>query len=156
MMQKFQKMLEKKSKGEKPLSDMEKEAKMSVIDEMRKMADDQMGGKLDGLKKVTVAANSKPGLAEGLDKAKQILGHGEEGSDDEEASESPEMEQAEEETHEDLDGDNEEGESPEHQEAVLGHEAPNAEDMTEDSHPDEIDKKIQELLALKEHIKSKM
>ena len=53
-------------KDPKKLSDHEQQAKMHVIQAMRDMAASQMGDKLKGLKKVTVASNDKAGLAAGL------------------------------------------------------------------------------------------
>lgn len=85
-----------KKKG-KMLSDEEKEAKMSVIKAMRDEAQDQMGGKLASMKKVTVASPDAQGLKEGLDKAKELIDaknqmHGvdDENEEAEEAQESPE------------------------------------------------------------------
>lgn len=65
-------MFEKKVK--KDMSDVEKKAKMTVVEAMRKMAEDRMGGKLGGMKKVTVASKDQGGLEEGLEKAKELVG----------------------------------------------------------------------------------
>lgn len=95
---KFQKLLEKKKKEGKSLSDVEKEAKMGVVDDMKKMAMDEMSNDLHrGLKKVTVASGDKEGLKKGLDKAKELLDKapGEEESPEHEAQESSEEEAAE-------------------------------------------------------------
>lgn len=52
-------------------------AKMKVIHELRQMAQDMMGEKLDeGMKKVTVASDDKEGLKEGLEKAEEIVEEG--------------------------------------------------------------------------------
>lgn len=75
----FKKMLEKK----KGLSDVEKDAKMNVVKDLRDSASSMMKDKLGGLKKVTVASDSKEGLEEGLDKAEELL----EGEDKEKTSE---------------------------------------------------------------------
>lgn len=59
------------------MDDMNKKAQLDVLREMRKSAMSEMGGKMggvEGLKKVTVAAPSKAGLAEGLEKAEEMLG----------------------------------------------------------------------------------
>jgi hypothetical protein len=65
-------LMKKKGKG----MDKDKmEAKKAVIQELRQMAEEMMGGDLmEGMKKVTVASDSKEGLEEGLEKAKEILG----------------------------------------------------------------------------------
>ncbi len=53
-------------------------AKMDVLQELLQMAQEQMGAKvkgdMDGLQKVTVAAPDAEHLAEGLDKAKEVVG----------------------------------------------------------------------------------
>lgn len=58
----------------KKLSPMEMKAGSSVLDDLRKTAQDLMKGKLDAAKKVTVASNSKEGLKAGLSKAEEMLG----------------------------------------------------------------------------------
>jgi len=68
---KFMEMMKKKKGGE--MSGIEKDAKSSVIQEMKKMAEDAMGDKMKGLKKVTVASNSPEGIEKGLEKAKEII-----------------------------------------------------------------------------------
>jgi hypothetical protein len=90
---KMLKMLGKKK--ESKMGETEKEAKMNVVKEMRDMAAGEMGKKLNGLKKVTVASDSKEGLFKGLDKAEDLLKM----SKDEE--EMPEEESSEEESSED-------------------------------------------------------
>lgn len=47
--------------------------KMAALKNLRSMASGMMGGDLAGLKKVTVAAKDKKGLAQGLDKAKELV-----------------------------------------------------------------------------------
>lgn len=59
---------------------MKKDAKLSVLKQLRQMAADMVGddvkGGLDSMKKVTVAAPDKSGLEHGLEKAKDMLaGH---------------------------------------------------------------------------------
>ena len=89
-------------KDAKPMSDLEKGAKVKAISEMRKMATDEMSEPLKHLKKVTVASNDPEGIKMGLDKAKEMMGHPidghemPEGEDMEEMSESPEEEHQEE------------------------------------------------------------
>lgn len=99
----LRKLLMKKQEEGKMLSPIEKDAKMSVLKSLHKDMSDSMAGKLGGLKKVTVAADSQDDLAHGLDKAKELLGKtpmheemsdedmgDEEGSPEEELHESPE------------------------------------------------------------------
>ena len=99
----MKKLLEKKKSEGKTLSPLEKEAKMGVVGSLKKAAEDAMAEK--GLKKITVASDSKSGLKKGLDMAKEMAAKGapmeesseEESSEmaDEEASESPAEEEAE-------------------------------------------------------------
>jgi hypothetical protein len=114
----MKKIMDKKGGKGSKLSDTEREAKMSVLEDLRKMMEDQMGGHLDGLKKVTVASPDQHGLEKGLETAQELIshakdsketemGHGAEEnepshdeldeSSEEEASESPEMEASEDE-----------------------------------------------------------
>lgn len=69
----FKKMIAKKKAEGKGLSDVQKKAKMSVVGGMKKMASEAINDRLGGLKKVTVASDSPEGLAEGLDKAEDII-----------------------------------------------------------------------------------
>ena len=131
----------------KQLMPIEKNAKMSVLHQMKKDMEDMMGDKLKGVKKVTVASNSGEGLAEGLDKAKHLLG--EHGDADEE-----QMEPAEEDLGEDLDHDHEEGEPESHLEKMSEHgfggdaSEENAEHDGEESDED-LDAKIEALMKKK-------
>lgn len=113
MDEKVKKLMALKKKGDKGLSDSDVAAKKAALDDLLDMAKGAMGGKLAGLKKVTVASDSQEGLQKGLDLAKKKLGemhasdetemdkvgHGEgeevEGDAAEEASETPEEESAE-------------------------------------------------------------
>jgi len=70
-------LLEKKKKEGKSMPEHEKNAKLGVMEDLHKMASNAMGGKLSGLKKVTVASDSPEGLSHGLDKAKEIMGDNE-------------------------------------------------------------------------------
>lgn len=64
----------KNKKKSESMSDSEKNAKMKVVDEMEKMADDAMSDSFkNGMKKVTVAADSKEGIKQGLESAKKLL-----------------------------------------------------------------------------------
>lgn len=110
MLHKLNKLLEEKAKKAKPMSDAEKQAKMEAVKGMDDLASSMMGDKLHSLKKVSVASPDEEGLAEGLDVAKGMveqhkmgkdldaespseehdrMQEGEEGSPEEEASESP-------------------------------------------------------------------
>jgi hypothetical protein len=73
-MKMFGKLMEKKGKGS--LDPEYKSAKMDVLKALHKEMGDMMGSDLHGLKKVTVAAPDKEGLAEGLDKAEDMLAGG--------------------------------------------------------------------------------
>jgi len=123
----------------KKLSPIEQKASSHVLDALRKETQGMMKGKMDGLKKVSVASNSPEGLKKGLDLAKKIAGKSEEDSepadlldegteDAEELAESPEMEASEQ-----ADGSEVEGLSAE-EEAMS---------------PEEIDHLISKLLELK-------
>jgi cbb3-type cytochrome oxidase cytochrome c subunit len=127
-------MLKKmKKKGEESsMPEHEKQAKMSVLSHLCDMAQESMGSKLHGLKKVSVMSDSKEGLDEGLDKAHQVLKQmpEEEESPEEESLESPEQEMSE------------------------GHDmAPGEEECS----PEELDAKIAHLQMLKQkHLKRGM
>lgn len=71
---KLMKMMAKK----RDLSPSEKKAKMDAVHGMKSAASELMGNKMDGLKRVSVMSNSKPGLEMGLNKAKQIVSDGQE------------------------------------------------------------------------------
>lgn len=148
MMDKFNQLMMKKKEEGKMLSPVEKDAKMGVLKELHKMASDSMSDKIKGLKKVTVAAPDEKGLEAGLDKAKDLVSQ-EHGmvEDAEDGDNQPDdlfaggdTEEKEEMHHADLDDDNEEGESPEHQDEVMGEHEPEESD-------DELAAKIKELLA---------
>ena len=72
----------------KKLSDAEKKAKLTALKEAHGMASDMLKDKVSGVKKVTVASDSKEGLKKGLEKAEEIIGENE--SEDEEMGESDE------------------------------------------------------------------
>lgn len=134
----------------KKLSPMEQKASSKVLSDLRGTAQDMMKGKMNSLKKVTVASDSKEGLKKGLELAKKIAGKSEESdsqfddseescpacskspceceeSDEEESSESPELEASEDESSE------------------PSHVSPEEEVMS----AEELDRRIQALLALK-------
>src|SRR4029077_455964 len=71
---KMKKLMEKKKKdGSSHLSDVERDAKSSVLDDLKSQAEDAMSSKLHGLNKVQVASDSPEGLKHGLDMAKYVL-----------------------------------------------------------------------------------
>lgn len=107
----------------KEMSDSEKKAKLSALGEAHKMASDMMKGGLGGLKKVTVAADSKQGLKKGLEKAEDILGE-----QDEEDS---------------MMGLHEDDEASEHK---------SAQDESEPMDEEELDAEIERLMKLKEKL----
>lgn len=96
-----------------------KGAKMSALQELKKAMAEMMSDDVKGLKKVTVASDSKQGLEEGLEKAKEAFSKMP--SEDEESAEHEAMESSEE-------------EGAEHE---------------EDMSAEEIDARIKELEALK-------
>lgn len=66
------KALMKKGK-KREMSDDERDAKLSVLKDLRDQAAGDMSEKMRGLKKVTVAASDKEGLKKGLEKAEEIV-----------------------------------------------------------------------------------
>ena len=76
-MEEIKALLKKKMKSGDKLEKGDKEAMQGAIGGLRKMAAEMLGedmeGRLQSLKKVTVAAKDKEGLEEGLEKAKEIV-----------------------------------------------------------------------------------
>src|SRR5271166_895434 len=72
----------REKKGMSKMHPLEKKAKMGVLDDLSKMADDAMGDKLKGMNKLTVAADSPKGLEEGMSHAHDLLKHLPEALDD--------------------------------------------------------------------------
>jgi hypothetical protein len=72
-MNKLAKLLEKKSKDGQHLSGVERDAKMSVLHDLRGQAAEAMKSGLHNLKKVSVMSDSPEGLSEGLSKAKDMV-----------------------------------------------------------------------------------
>lgn len=62
-----------KKKGGQKLDPAATSAKMSILKQIADLAGSSMGDDIKGLKKVTVASNDPAGLAEGLDKAKDMV-----------------------------------------------------------------------------------
>jgi hypothetical protein len=93
MMKEFNDLLKKG----KPLSAEEAKAKASSLKDLMGQIRSGLGKDIAGLKKVTVAADSKEGLKEGLEKAESLLGDEDESEesdeklaeDKEESSETP-------------------------------------------------------------------
>jgi hypothetical protein len=153
------KMMEKMMamKKAKEMSPSEKNAKMSVLHDLKKQAQDAMGGKLDGMKKVSVMSDSPEGLQHGLDKAKELTQNMPDESEDsdeqmmseggfaKDATGQEDDEGAYGKSHEaspyDKAGDTREEEEQFHEESP-------AEESNEMS-PEEIDAKIQHLMDLK-------
>lgn len=93
----LQKLMEKKKSSSKELDPANKAAKMSMLEALKHEMSGMMSNDLhpDNLKKVSVAAPDKEGLAEGLDKAKDLISSPAE-ENSEEVSESPSDESNEE------------------------------------------------------------
>lgn len=130
--------------GKKPKESdsVEKDAKMNALQELRKMASgmgqDGLKGRMD---KVTVAAKNPEDLKQGLDKAKEIVGQADELKDALDPHDEA-MDEAEELTHEDLDEDNEAGESPSHIRKLM--------DFDHAETPESIEEQIKALEAKKQ------
>lgn len=69
----FKKVVEKKKKEGKSFSPMEKDASDGVLSDLMKYINGLEGEKVKGLKKVTVASDSKDGLEAGMNKAKSMM-----------------------------------------------------------------------------------
>jgi len=127
----MKKIMDKKGGKGSKLSDTEREAKMSVLEDLRKMMEDEMGGHLDGLKKVTVASPDQHGLEKGLETAQDLISH---------AKDSKETDMS------DMLGDEGgEEESPEHE----------ASESPDEESEEELDAKLAELMAKKKALSSK-
>lgn len=74
-MKNMEKLMEKK-KSDGPMDPKYKDAKMSMLKALRDEMSGMMAGDLksDGMKKVSVASDSKEGLESGLEKAHEMLG----------------------------------------------------------------------------------
>ena len=59
--------------AKKKIDPIEKEAKLSAVKGMRKMAGDMMADDMKSMKKVTVAAPDQEGLEMGLEKAQDVV-----------------------------------------------------------------------------------
>ena len=61
------------SKKGKDMPDVEKKAKLDVLQSLRGQAEDAMKDKLGSMKKVSVMSDSNEGMEKGLDKAKDMM-----------------------------------------------------------------------------------
>lgn len=137
-------------KHSREISPVEQKAKLDVLGKLSDEMNSAMSNKMKGLKKVTVASNDPKGLEDGLAKAQQMIAGHESHSEASPDESSPDLEEMEEEMHEDLDGDHEAGESPEHKQAVLGgHEDDASETGPDEMSDEDLDSKIKELMAHK-------
>ena len=154
MHDKLLKMMAKK-KDAKPMSDMEKKAKLDSVNELRQAAQEAMGGKLDGLKTVKVASDSTEGLKRGLDTAREVMS-GPEHDDMVEQAESDKGVPFNKE-HDELSGHMNEDESSE--EESPEHEASESSEEEASEHPEmsheELDAELERLMALKNKMGSK-
>lgn len=95
-------------KDKKQMSPNEKKAKLKALGAANGMASDMLKDHLQGLKKVTVASDSKEGLKEGLKKAEDIIGKKSDspfGNSDDDSSEHEDSESDSEEDYEDASDD---------------------------------------------------
>lgn len=153
-MEKFKKLLEKKRQMGKSLDGAERDAKMSAVQGLKDMANEAMKGKMDGMKKVTVASDSQEGLEHGMDKAKELI-HGKEGmtelskmGDDELGD----MDMAEEGDDSDKDfGPYSEANQPENHEDNK-RDDPAEEDSEDDMSHEDIDRELERLMAKKKKL----
>ena len=94
MMEKFKKMLMQKAKEGKFLSEEDKSAKMDILNEIKGLAESEMGNdlkKVKGMKKVMVASPTQEGLKEGLEKAEEVVEQKMDSEDSESEDEECEM-----------------------------------------------------------------
>ncbi len=71
----LQKIIDKKKAEGNPMSDQHKQAKSSVLGDLMKHLSGMGMDKMNGMKKVMVASNSKEGLSHGLEKAIDVVQH---------------------------------------------------------------------------------
>jgi hypothetical protein len=113
------------------------EAKRNMLQELKKMASGMMGdelkGKMDGMKKVTVAAKDDDSLKAGLDMAKDIMGKTDEDADKTDTTAKSEVMDA--------------GSNTDDIEEELGLESAEDAEESEEMSPEEIQAKIKELQA---------
>jgi hypothetical protein len=131
----------------KKMSPNSKKAKLTVLNELKKLSSDAMKEDLAGMKKVTVASNSPEGLKKGLEKAEKMI----EGKEEKDCSTCPGCPECQKD-------DDSEGEERS-KDSKIGHDElkmmAGMEDEQEDSEPmdiDELEQKIQELMKMKEKL----
>jgi hypothetical protein len=73
VLEKALKAMMAKHKGGHDMSEDEKKAKMSVLQDLKSQAMEEMGHGLKGIGKVAVASDSPEGLKHGLEKAKDMV-----------------------------------------------------------------------------------
>lgn len=112
----------------KKLSPLDQKASLKALGDFRSEAQKLMKDKMNGLKKVTVASDSKEGLKEGLEKAEDLLSKGSDKYSSEQANEN--FEDRDEHLLDEME-----------------------EDMEESLSEEELDCKIQELMAMKSKMK---
>jgi len=135
-MEAFKKLMDKKKK-DKPMSDIAKDAKMSVVKDLSDMASKAMkSGLKGGVKKVSVLSDTKEGLEAGLKKAEDLVDSKKFGSMDEMMESEPGEELAE--AEEELPISPDEGEE-------------NLEECSEE----EIDEKLAKLMDMKKKMQAK-
>lgn len=138
MLSDMKKMMQKKEDDSS--NPAQKDAKLSALKDLRKMASDMMGDDLkNGMnKKVVVAAKDQAGLEKGLDKAKEIV-----------SSNSKDIEMPDAELN-DLGGDMDAVEGSDEQQDVR-----DDMDMLDNCTPEELDRKIAMLQEQKKKLMSK-
>lgn len=131
-----------KSKKDRPMTDLEKEAKLSILGSLKDQAGQALANRVRGIKKATVVAKDEEGLKEGLDKAKDLV------------SKMPEAEDQVAEAGDDVAEEMAESSEEEASEQE-GHDAAPGEEHKEEMSEEELDAKLKELMAMKEKLKSK-
>jgi len=86
----FDELMKKKKKG-LDMEPKEKEARMGVLKDIKKLATDSMGEDVKGLKKVSVMSDSKEGLKAGLEKAGDVVEEIADGREGEESGDEDNM-----------------------------------------------------------------
>lgn len=74
-MQELYKALLKKKKGDEKSDPMEQNAKMGVLNDIHKMASNDLGHDIHGIKKVSVMSTDDAGMKQGLKKAQELVAH---------------------------------------------------------------------------------
>lgn len=146
--------MKKLMSGKKGMSDNEKNAKMDVVQHLRDMASDAMKGRMDS-HKVSVASDSSEGLKHGLEKAKEIVSSSEQAKlvHDAENPEHDALSAHEEHRPEEQEGTPEEeaSESPAEEAKEQAHGEGDEEDLSEE----DINSKLEHLMALKKKKQAK-